>query len=102
MSNFSDIKPIAFYLPQFYETPYNDEWWGEGFTEWTSARRGEKLFPGHHQPQLPPTGKDDLGFHNQTDLKTLKAQAALAKAYGVYGFCHYFYWFGAVLLVLGQ
>lgn len=94
MSNFSDIKPIAFYLPQFYETPYNDEWWGEGFTEWTSARRGEKLFPGHHQPQLPPTGEDDLGFHNQTDLKTLKAQAALAKAYGVYGFCHYFYWFG--------
>jgi len=93
-SAFSDIKPIAFYLPQFYETPYNDEWWGAGFTEWTSARRGEKLFPGHHQPQLPPTGDDDLGFHNQTDLKTLKAQAALAKAYGVYGFCHYFYWFG--------
>jgi len=92
--DFSQIKPIAFYLPQFYQTEYNDRWWGEGFTEWTSARRGEKLFPGHHQPQLPTTGDGDLGFHNQTDLKTLKAQAELAKAYGIYGFCHYFYWFG--------
>ncbi len=93
-TDFSDVKPIAFYLPQFYRTDYNDEWWGEGFTEWTSARRGETLFPGHHQPQLPLTGRDDLGFHDQTELKTLKAQAALAKAYGIYGFCHYFYWFG--------
>ncbi len=93
-TEFSGIKPIAFYLPQFYETEYNNEWWGQGFTEWTSARRGERLFPGHHQPQLPPTGENDLGFHNQTDLKILKAQAALAKAYGIYGFCHYFYWFG--------
>ena len=91
---FSDIKPIAFYLPQFYETEYNNKWWGEGFTEWTSARRGERFFPGHHQPQLPPEGEDDLGFHDQTDLRTLKAQAELAKAHGVYGFCHYFYWFG--------
>ena len=93
-SDFSQIKPIAFYLPQFYQTEYNDKWWGEGFTEWTSTRRGEKFFPGHHQPQLPLTGDGDLGFHDQTDLKTLKAQAELAKAYGIYGFCHYFYWFG--------
>ncbi len=93
-SPFSDIKPIAFYLPQFYQTDYNDLWWGEGFTEWVSAKRGEKLFPGHHQPQLPPTGKGDLGFHDQTELSTLIAQAELAKKHGVYGFCHYFYWFG--------
>lgn len=93
-ADFSDVKPIAFYLPQFYRTDYNDRWWGEGFTEWTSARRGEMLFPGHHQPQLPLTGENNLGFHDQTKLETLKAQAKLAKAYGIYGFCHYFYWFG--------
>jgi lipopolysaccharide biosynthesis protein len=94
MTDLSSVKPIAFYLPQFYATPYNDEWWGKGFTEWTSARRAEPLFPGHHQPQLPPTGPNDLGFHNQTDVATLAAQAKMAKAHGVHGFCHYFYWFG--------
>lgn len=90
----NDIKPIAFYLPQFYATPYNDEWWGEGFTEWTSARRAKPLYPGHHQPQLPPTGPADLGFHTQTEVSTLIKQAEMAKQYGVHGFCHYFYWFG--------
>lgn len=24
-------------LPQFYETLYNDKWWGEGYTDWVVA-----------------------------------------------------------------
>lgn len=89
----SAIKPIAFYLPQFYATPYNDEWWGEGFTEWVSAKGAKPLFEGHYQPQLPNPNDDYLNEYNQTEIETLAAQAALAKAYGVHGFCHYFYWF---------
>ena len=90
----SDIKPIAFYLPQFYATPYNDKWWGEGYTEWTAAKGAEPLFKGHYQPQLPDINDNYLGEYNQTELETLEAQTKLAKAYGVYGFCHYYYWFG--------
>lgn len=83
------MKVIALYLPQFHRVPENDQWWGEGYTEWTAVKSGEKLFPEHYQPHIPLN-------HNYYDLlskQTMQWQAALMKKYHVYGMCFYHYYF---------
>lgn len=89
------MKIIAFLLPQFHRIPENDRWWGDGFTEWTNTRKALPLYPGHRQPNEPYGER----YYDLTDPATRDWQAEVARAYGIYGFCYYHYWFGGKQLL---
>jgi glycosyltransferase involved in cell wall biosynthesis len=83
-------KLIAFYLPRFRPG-------GEAsclthphaLSEWIEIVSALPNFQGHLQPRLPI----DLGFYDLQLPETIASQAALARRFGVFGFCFYYDWF---------
>lgn len=89
MKQFTKPRVLAMYLPQFHETPENNQFWGKGFTDWNSVRQAESYFEGHEQPKVPL----NENYYDLSDSLVIKQQANLARSYGIDGFCIYHYWF---------
>lgn len=83
------MKVLSMYLPQFHRVKENDEWWGEGYTDWISAKSAKPLYEGHYQPHIPY----NQYYYDLMDKSALEWQALLMKKYGIDGQCIYHYWF---------
>lgn len=83
-------KVYSYFLPQFYPTPENDKFWGEGFTDWVSTKNAKSLYEGHSQPYNPL----DLGYYNLSKEKEAKKVIDFSKEVGIDGLIYWHYWFG--------
>jgi lipopolysaccharide biosynthesis protein len=88
-------KIIAFYLPQFHSIRENNEWWGDGFTDWTNVKKAYPIYNNHRQPRIPLNDN----YYNLLDEDVFPWQIDLAKNHGVDAFCFYHYWFDGKLLL---
>lgn len=83
------MRIFSYYLPQYHEIPENNEWWGEGFTEWTNVKKANPLFKGHVQPLHPLNNN----YYNLMEKETVEWQTQLMKDYGLTGMIYYHYYF---------
>lgn len=95
MKSNKKIKIVANYLPQYHRIPENDNWWGDGFTDWEAVKKSKPLFDGHMQPEEPLDGYYDLSKKD-----SIVHQVSIANEYGIYGFAIYHYWFSSNLKLL--
>ncbi len=84
------MKLIAYYLPQYHVTKENNDFWGEGYTEWTNVKKAKPVFRGHYQPRVPL----DYDYYDLESGEKIVDQMKLAGQYGIDAFCFYHYWFG--------
>jgi hypothetical protein len=90
MSDYSKIKPLALYFPQFHEFEQNNLFWGKGFTEWNNLNTWEPFFEGH-KIKMPL-----WGHYNLLNDDAILLQCDYARRIGIHGFVHYHYWFSSV------
>lgn len=79
---------FAYYLPQYHAIPENNQWWGEGFTEWTKLNSAKAYVP--QQTILTP---GVLGYYTLEDANVIDNQYKLAIEHGIDTFCFWHYWF---------
>lgn len=79
----SKIKLFAFYLPQYSHVKEDGLRGRPKPTRWPEVSNAAPQYADHHQPQLPI----ELGFYDHRLAGVLKRQVALAKQYGITGFC---------------
>jgi lipopolysaccharide biosynthesis protein len=82
-------KVAAMYLPQYHRIPENDNFFGDGFTEWSILQAAKDYLTA----KPLPTAQGGLGYYDLTQVNIRQRQAGLARVAGVHSFVFYHYWF---------
>jgi hypothetical protein len=78
----------VYYFPNYHIDPRNEEWHGEGWTEWNLVKAATPRFPGHKQPKVPL-----WGYLDESDPRVSEKQISAAAEHGITSFIYDWYWY---------
>ncbi|MBL1120173.1 glycoside hydrolase family 99-like domain-containing protein [Streptomyces sp. 110] len=87
--NGHEVTIAAYYFPNYHVDPRNEQWHGEGWTEWELTRKATPRFEGHIQPRVPLHGYED-----EADPAVMAGKIEMATSHGVNAFIFDWYWYG--------
>ncbi len=83
----ADVKVVAYNFPSWHPSPYMEEHFGKGWTEFDTLRNARTLFPGHSMPHYPL-----WGYYNEADPQWAAREIDLAADYGIDAWLIDWYW----------
>ncbi len=82
-----EVQVVAFNFPSWHPSPYMEQRFGKGWTEFDTLRNARPLFPGHTMPHYPL-----WGYYNEADPAWAAREIDLAADYGVDAWMIDWYW----------
>ncbi len=82
-----NVQVIAYNFPSWHPSPFMEERFGKGWTEFDTLRNARTLFPGHTMPHFPL-----WGYYNEADPVWAAKEIDLASTYGVDAWLVDWYW----------
>ncbi len=83
----ADVQVIAFNFPSWHPSPFMEERFGKGWTEFDTLRNARTLFPGHTMPHYPL-----WGYYDESDPVWAAKEIDLAITYGLDAWMIDWYW----------
>jgi len=102
LCKFYNIKINAIYFPQFHNSKENNEFWCDGFTEWTLLKPYSDQITIRDNNIKIMKPHNDIGYYSLDNIDTFKKQIEIAKKYNINGFVFYHYWFNNSRSVLNK
>ena len=81
------FQAIAYNFPSWHPSPAQEKFFGQGWTEWETARRAKPEFTGHLQPKCPL-----WGYFNEAEPEWAEREIETAAAAGIHAFMVDWYW----------
>jgi hypothetical protein len=83
----TDVRIVAFNFPSWHPSPFMEERFGKGWTEFDTLRNARTLFPGHSMPHYPL-----WGYYDESNPEWAAKEIDLASTYGIDAWMIDWYW----------